>query len=127
VIKRILQIALVVAIVATPINDVGRYLGGYYNLDNATRDIASQAGMRAKNPSSSRDQVAAFAAQFAQQKGITVKYFDQTVDKVTVWTTTTVPGTWVWGPAVAASQGVPFPKWWSTPLVIESKAESLIM
>jgi hypothetical protein len=124
VLKRILTIALVVAIVAIPINDIGRYLSSYYNLDNISRDVAFQAASQARRVTG-RDALAAYAAQYALERGVTVKYFDMTIDKIDVTTTMAVPGTWVWGPVVAASKGLPWSQWWNTPLVIEAKAESL--
>jgi hypothetical protein len=126
VLKRILTIVLVVAIVAIPINDLGRYLTAYHNVDTVTRDAAGQAASQARHLGN-RDATAAVAVRYAQARGVTIKYYDQTVDRIILTTTIAVPGTWVWGPVVAASQRVPFSQWWSTPLVIETKAESLIL
>ena len=124
--KRILTIVLVVAVVAIPINDFGRYLSAYYSLDNVSRDAASAAASRARQLDN-HDATAAVAVQYAQAHGVTVKFYDQSLERITLTTTIAVPGTWVWGPLVAASKGAPYQQWWNIPLTIESKAESLIM
>jgi Flp pilus assembly protein TadG len=126
VFKRIMVIALAVAIVAIPINDFGRYLNAYYNLDNVSRDAASAAAGQAHRLGN-RDATAAVAVRYAQSRGVTIKFYDQTLERITLTTTTSVPGTWVWGPFVAATKGAPFQQWWNIPLTIESKAQSLIM
>jgi len=104
-VKKLIVIALVVALAAVFINDVGKFTRSRYNLDNATKqvvdEIASHAG------SLPRDQAAQQAATLAQQNGIRVYQYDQNGTGVQVWTELPVEGTWVLGRLAAWRSGKP--------------------
>jgi hypothetical protein len=117
---------VVVAIVAVPVNDAGRYVSAFYNLDTVTRDTAVQAGQAAHYSRNDSSGPGAAAVAYAAQHGVTVDGYDQTSDVVVVTTWIQVPGTWVAGPVMAAFAHKPLSQWWTTPLVIHARAQSQI-
>jgi uncharacterized protein YpmB len=125
-IKRIVIVVIVVLVVAAPINDIGKYLSAYYNLDTATREAATQAASAAKRNNADRNAGGLAAMGFAKENGIVVYGYDQSNGRCTVWTKSTVDGTWVWGPFLAATSSKPFSQWWKEPVPITAKADALI-
>lgn len=125
-IKRLIVAAVVVAIVATLINDIGTYLTSYYRLDNVTRGAASAAAYVVKHDPTATTASGLAAMAYAQTNGVTLYGFDQSNGRCTVWTRADVIGTWVWGPVSAALAGKPYTQWRSAPLPITGKAEALI-
>jgi len=105
--KRIIGIILVVAFVATSINDIGRYFTTRYYLDQQTSDIARFAADELHRTQESRDVVGGDTANYAAQQGVQVTAYDQTVTNVTVFTRTAVKGTWVLARAHALLSKLP--------------------
>ena len=126
-IKRVLIIALVVALIAIPINDVVRYLGAFYNLDNVTRQSAQAAAESAKSSGGDTRGPGMAAVEYAAARGVHVYGYEQVQGTVTVWTDMKVTGTLAWGPIAAAMAGVPFKDWLKTPPTIKSKAEAFAL
>ena len=124
--KRILIAAVIILVVATPINDIGKYLSGYYNLDTVTRRAADEAASVAKRNLGDTTASGLAAMGVAQTAGIVVYGYDQSNGRCTVWTRANVPGTWVWGPVLAAMSGKPYTQWWGAPVPITGKADSVI-
>jgi Flp pilus assembly protein TadG len=124
-IKRLAIVAVILLVVATPINDIGKYMTASYNLENVTRETAAQAAAAAKSSPGDRNVGGAAAVNYARTKGVEVYGYDQSNGRSTVWTRTGVAGTWVWGPIVAATAHKPFSQWWSQKVPITGKAESL--
>jgi hypothetical protein len=125
--KRVLIIILVVAAIAIPINDVTRFLGAFYSLDNVTREASQVAAEQARRSGGDRTGPGTAAVQYAAAKGVKVYGYDQNQGKVTVWAEAPVKDTFAWGPLMAALAGKPFGRWWSTPVMIRSKAEALVL
>jgi hypothetical protein len=125
--KRLLVIILVVALVAIPINDLVRFLGAFYSLDNVTRAAALTAAEQAKRSRADRTGPGTAAVEYAAARGVHVSGYDQDQSKVTVWTDAPVPGTLAWGPLTAAFARKPFKQWWASPPLIRAKAEALIL
>lgn len=119
--KKLLGIALLVAIVATGINDIGRYFTTRYTLGETSGEIARAAADRAR-AGNSRDAVAMEAATFAVQRGIEVTAYDQNTNLVTVYTRAKVEGTWVLTRVVALVGGNPM----ETPMYVIDKEKSLL-
>lgn len=112
--KKIITIVIIVALVATFINDVGRYAKTRYDLSNITMATADSL---ADNRSDSRDTNARAAAQFAQAEGATVFLFDQDDTKIYVWAQKPVEGTWVLARATALMAGSPI----DTPYYVQTE------
>jgi len=125
-IKRLVIAGLVVLVVAALINDIGKYLTGYYSLDNVTRATATEAASAAKRNLADTSASGLAAMAFAKQNDLEVYGFDQSNGRCTVWTRANVVGTWVWGPVLAVMAGKPYSQWWSAPVPIKGKAEALI-
>jgi hypothetical protein len=125
--KRVLVIALVVAVIAIPINDVVRYLGSFYNLDNVTRAASQVAAERAMRPGGDRTAAGTAAVRYGAANGVRIYGYDQDQAKVTVWAEAPVRGTFAWGPLMAALARKPFAQWWTTPVMIRSRAEALLL
>jgi len=102
--KKTLTIILVVAFVATFINDVGRYAKARYDASTIAMEAATSLVGDRDQP---RDTNARAAANFAQQKGATVYLFDQDDAGVHVWVQMPVEGTWVLARASALMGGNP--------------------
>ena len=125
-IKRLVIAGLVVLVVAALINDIGKYLSGYYGLDKVTRATAAEAASVAKHSAADSRAPGLAAMAYATQNGVEVYGFDQSNGRCTVWTRANVAGTWVWGPVLAVTAGKPYSQWWSTPVPIKGKSEALI-
>jgi hypothetical protein len=125
-IKRLVVAGLVVLVVATLINDIGKYLTAYYGLDSVTRATATWAASAAKRNLADTSASGLAAMAFAKQNDLEVYGFDQNNGRCTVWTRTDVTGTWAWGPVLAAMAGKPYSQWWSAPVPITAKADALI-
>jgi len=104
-VKKLIVIALVLAVGAAFVNDVGRFTRSRYNLDNATHQIVDEIAARAGRLP--RDQAAGQVAALAQEKGIRVYQYDQNGTGVQVWTELPIEGTWVLGRFVAWRSGKP--------------------
>jgi hypothetical protein len=119
-VKKAIVVLLVLLVLATPINDVGRYLSATYTLDNATQTIldAAQTASRGHKP---RNVGGGAAVSAASAQGVTLYGYDQNDVNITVWTEMPVTGTWVIGPYMAWKAGKPL----STPFLVKSQATGL--
>ncbi|MRR11997.1 hypothetical protein EG835_05890 [bacterium] len=111
--KKILVTVLVVAFIATLINDVGRYARARYELGNIARDTAENIALSGEHVE--RNTNATAAATYAATRGATVYLYDQDEKKAYVWVEMPVEGTWVWAPLAAQQAGQPK----GTPLKIQ--------
>ncbi len=100
--KKLLTIVLVVGLVATFVNDIGRYAKTRYDLSTIALQTADSLVSEKDTP---RDTNARAAAQFAAEEGATVYLFDQDDTGVSVWVQMPVEGTWVLSPAMGLVSG----------------------
>ena len=112
--KRLIVIAIVVALVATFINDLGRYAKTRYDLSNTAMTTADAL---VDEPSASRDTNARAAARLAQAEGATVYLYDQDDTKIYVWVQKPVEGTWALAPIMALISGSPI----DTPYFVQAE------
>ena len=103
--KKLIIIALVIAVGAVFVNDVGRFTRARYNLDEATNYVVDETASAAG--SLTRDKAAMKAAGLAQEEGIRVYQYNQNGTGVEVWTEIDVAGTWVLARYSAWRQGRP--------------------
>lgn len=109
-----IKIALVVQLVLTGVNDIGRYLIGVYRVDDRTRTMGFQAAQIAKGDPSFNSGWP-FVAKAAQEGGLTVLAYNQTAAQITVTARIAVSGTWAIGPAIAIINKLPL----TTPVVMD--------
>ena len=100
-VKKSVIIILFIVIVIAVVNDVGRYVITWYNLDEVTRETADLAA----SVRDSRDKAAAAAADYAATQGVTVYAYDEKDGSVYVWTETPLEGTWALGSVLLVVQG----------------------
>lgn len=95
-----IKVALVILIALTGVNDLGRYLIAGYRVDDRTRTMSFQAAQAAKaHPSFNSGWPT--VAKAAQDGGLKVLAYEQTLTSVTVTAQIAVTDTWVIGPAIA--------------------------
>jgi hypothetical protein len=116
-----IKIALVVLIALTCVNDIGRYLSGFYRVEDRTRTMSFQAAQVAK-ATPRTDSGWPIVAQMAQADGLKVLAYGQTAVSVTVTAQVSVSGTWAIGPAIAIMGKKPL----STPFTIQHTATTPI-
>lgn len=116
--KKILGIAITVLLIATFINDVGRYATTRYNLSTIANEAARVGSQRHKT----RDENAVAAAAYARTQGATVYLFDQDTNQVRVWAEMPVTGTWFLGPFEAYQAGQPL----STAFKIQLQSKAIL-
>jgi len=119
-VRRTLWILLVVAIVATIVNDGGRYVQAQIDVHNSTQQVLDSAALAAAHMSQA--QLAQQIGNLAATQGITVVQFASGPDGVTLWTSEDVRGTWVLGPYLAITHGVPYKRAWATPFAVKYQA-----
>lgn len=118
--KRILVIAITLAIVGGTINDVGRYATALYYLDQSTVDVAETASSAAKG--GTRDIAGRAAMQTAATHDLELYGYDQDSTTVHVWTRKKVTGTMFYGPVKALMSRQP----WDTPFTVADDAKAYI-
>lgn len=127
--KKILGWGLVVLIVATLINDAGRYLTGSQQAAEIARSIApigAQAAREYRGTKRGRDKAWAAIYPAAQELGGTAENVDVNGDAITVWVRYDVEGTWVIAPVQQAMLGTEdWTSWWESPVPVTGKARSL--
>lgn len=101
--KKWIKIALALAVFAVIANDLGRYATTVYELSNITRDTALTAG----HVPGTRETVGIAAAEYAQERGVTVYAFDIQNNRVYVYTEMTVTGTWALARYMGMVEGIP--------------------
>ena len=119
--NRIIKILIVAAIVALILNDGGRWAQAVIDLRGSTGQVLDQAALTARR--SSQTQLADQLAQAAAIQQIRVSQYALTPTGVRIWTEEDVSGTWVVGPYMALSRGVPFAKAFGIPFVVSYAAE----
>ncbi|MGV8084564.1 MAG: hypothetical protein AB2L09_13180 [Coriobacteriia bacterium] len=120
--KRIVWSLVVLALAAVVINDGGRYLRSYSDLNMGTNDLASWAATNARDMSP--QQAFAALAQQAEPAGISVVRYDSDGERLQVWTEKNVDGTWVLDTITAMRHGVSFQEARNTPLVVHRNVEA---
>lgn len=103
--KKLIIIALVIAVGAVFVNDVGRFTRARYNLTESTNFVVDEAASFAG--SLTREKAAMRAATLAQKDGVRVYQYDQNATGVQVWTEIDVDGTLVLGRYMAWRNGKP--------------------
>ncbi len=111
--------AALLLLLATVVNDGGRYLAALYRIDDVTRNMAFAAAVMAKGrPGADTGWPA--VATLAQDSGVEVTGYRQTGNTVVVTTRAQVPGTWLAGPILAWVTHQPT----QAPLTITQEASS---
>lgn len=104
--KKLLGIAIAVALIAIVLNDGGRYLAAWNGLDSIAQDCAVAA---ASTQSRDRNEAARAAVAKATPQGATVYLYDQNEATVHVWVEKPVTDTWVleriWAPITGQPKG----------------------
>jgi murein DD-endopeptidase MepM/ murein hydrolase activator NlpD len=120
--KRFLGSLLVLALVAVLVNDGGRYLRSYSDLNLKTNDLASWASVNGRDLSA--QQGFAKLAEKAKPDGIAIVRYDCDGQRLHVWTEKQVTGTWIAGTVIAMHGGVPFATARNTPIAIYRNVEA---
>lgn len=116
--KKTLITVLVIAVVATLVNDIGRYGKAYYDVGVIGTDTANTMALGSKE--ASRDANAQAAAAYAVSRGATVYMYDQDEKLVHVWVEMPVNGTWLLHRVMAAQAGEPQ----TSPLKVRTDSKS---
>ena len=119
--KRMLKILLVAGVLALILNDGGRWAQAVVDLRSSTGQVLDQTALAVRH--TSQPQLANLLAQQASAQGIRVTQYALTPTGVRIWTEETVSGTWVVGPYLALSRGIPFSRAFSAPFVVTYDAE----
>jgi hypothetical protein len=122
--NRIVKILIVAAIVALLLNDGGRWSHAILDLHSSTSQVLDQVSLTARRSTSA--QLADQLAKAATNQQIRVTQYAVTSTGVHIWTEEDVAGTWVVGPYMAMTRGVPFAKAWNSPFVITYDAEQAL-
>jgi len=96
--KKLLIGLLIIALAATFINDLGRWVTTSYHLDSNLREIADDAAAAARV---SPTRGAPTASETARAYGIEVTAYEQKNNTVYVTARMPVTGTWLVGPVLA--------------------------
>lgn len=102
--KRVLLIALGIAVAVTFVHDLGAYVNARRTVVEATRDAADVAAGVA---TSGRNEAAVAAVDTAAEYGVTVYLYNQDNTRVEVWGKIEVQDTWVYGPVTAVIENRP--------------------
>ena len=122
--SRYIKTFIAVAVVALILNDGGRWAQSTIELRNATGAVLDQAVIVARH--SDQAQLSDYLAQQAAIQGIRVTQFAMEPTGLHIWSNEDVKGTWVIGPYLAMSKGVPFAKAWSVPVTVSYDSEEAI-
>jgi Flp pilus assembly protein TadG len=102
--KRVLLIALGVALAVTFVHDLGAYVNARRSVIEATREAADVAAGVA---TTGRDAAARAAVDAATEYGVTVYLYNQDNTRVEVWGKIEVTDTWVYAPVTGWIEGRP--------------------
>jgi len=119
-VKRVLIIVFWIAVVALILNDGGRYAQAVIDLHTSTGQVLDSAALGAAKQTQA--QLGAQIGALASTQGIRVTQFASGPTGVTLWTEEDVNGTWVIGPYLALSHGVPFKQAFTTPFTVKYEA-----
>lgn len=120
--KKLIYIALFVAVLAVAFNDGGRIFVAKSTLRTDTSSLAAWASNNAVGLT--RNAAAAILAERAKGYGVDLYQYGQDKQGVQVWTRKTVGGLWVVGTYAATLRGVPFRKAWGSTTVVEDYVAS---
>ena len=101
-VKKVVIIMLVVIVTIAIVNDIGRYVITWFNLDEVTRETSKVATAAAAQ---GRDAAAAAAVDYAATQDVTLYAYDQNDATVYVWTEANLDGTWALGPILVTVRG----------------------
>jgi Na+-transporting methylmalonyl-CoA/oxaloacetate decarboxylase gamma subunit len=101
-VKKVVIIMLVVLVTIAVVNDIGRYVVTWFNIDEVTRETTKVAASAANQ---GRDAAATAAVNYAATQDVTVYAYDQDESTVYVWTEKDLDGTWALGPILVTIQG----------------------
>ena len=104
--KKLLTLALLVAILGVGFNDGGRWFAAENSLTESTNDLASWAAINVG--SMPADQAARALSDRAAPMGMRIYQYAHTPTGIELWTEKDVTGTLVVGPYIAMMRGVPF-------------------
>lgn len=93
--KKVLGIALTIALAAVFVNDVGRYAKARYDASVIAQTAAEAAASNGKTRTRNENAIA--AANAAARDGGTVYLYDQDENQAYVWVRYPVNDTFVWG------------------------------
>lgn len=116
--RKILTTVLIVAVIATLVNDIGRYAKAYYDVGIVGTDTADNIALG--NKLTPRDTNARAAAAYAASRGATVYMYDQDEQTVRVWVEMPVQGTWLLRRVMAWQNGEPQ----TSPLKVQTEHKS---
>ena len=114
--RRLLTIALVIALMAIVVNDASHYFLAYVDLRNSTDELADSVASVAGSVQA--DRLGQKIADLAAGLKIRVTRYAMTPGQITLWTQENATGTWLLGPYLALRQGVPLEQALHTPIVI---------
>lgn len=120
--KRFVLSVIVLALLAVVVNDGGRYLRSYSDLNLETKNLASWATINARDLAAQEAFNA--LAQRAEPKGVAIVRYDSDGHRFQFSTQTNVSGTWVVGTVMAMRQGVPLREARNTPIAIYRNVEA---
>jgi hypothetical protein len=122
--KRILIIVFWVAVVALILNDGGRYAQSVIDLRTSSRSVLDKAALGSAKQTQA--QLGQQIGTLAAAQGIRVTQFASGPGSLTLWTEEDVAGTWVIGPYLAVSRGVPVQQALATPFTIKYEATAAL-
>lgn len=123
--KRILGWGIAILLLASVINDVGRYFTGAQKAAEAARQ-AAVVGAQAGRSDRSRTKAWRAAYPVAKAAGARAENIELTQEAVTVYVAYDVRGTWIAAPVsrMLAGDWDVF-AWWNEPIVVHTKGRSL--
>jgi hypothetical protein len=122
--NRTVKLIIAIGIIAILVNDGGRWGKAAVDLRSATGEVLSavqQTAARATQP-----ELAAQLKEQATIREIRVTQFATGPESIQIWTEKDVAGTWVVGPAMALSKGVPFARAWATRFSVRHSASAAL-
>lgn len=106
-----------IVVVATILNDAGRWFNAQAQLNESTAELASAAS--ATGRTTDRDTAAHALEAIAVSHGFTISQYGQDPNGLQIWTEADVHGTWVAGTYRALLNGVPLGQAVGAPLVVK--------
>jgi uncharacterized membrane protein YhiD involved in acid resistance len=117
-VRRAIVIALLIVVAVVFLNDVGRWVNSQSQLNESTTQLADWAAVNVHV--ASRDSASRLVTTEGEKRGIKVYQYDQDQNSLKIWSSVDVPGTWVVGPYVAVTKGVPIDQALGVPFVVRS-------
>lgn len=123
--KKILGWGIALLLLASVINDVGRFFTGARQAEDAARKAASAAS---GIPRDARNRTTAWRAAYpvAEAAGVRAENIELMPEAVTVYVAYDVRGTWLMAPIASIADGDwDVGSWWDRPIIVRTKARSL--